>query len=122
MDEEEKRRGRNAVFESIPSHEIIGVMVEMFGLRHTLTLIGWAIRWGVQGIENGPEFRAKLKAEKGEGASRSAVYRASLDYRRFGDELETRYKVPVDSELLYRSVSQSDLAKAMSQYVGQSVL
>jgi hypothetical protein len=82
-------------------------MVEMYGIKHTFSMIGWAVSWGARGIENGPEFRATLKEN---GLSRTTAYRISLDYRRLGDELEKRYGAPVDSDIIYNRVMETEIA------------
>lgn len=106
--DEKRQAARNDLIDSLSPVQLVGVMVEMFGVSHSLTLIGWAINWGVLGIENGPEFRAKLASE---GISRATAYRASLDFRKLGDELEKRFGVPFDTEVMHQKVLKSDLAE-----------
>jgi len=110
MDEkrsEEEQKRRDALVDSLTPVQVISTMVDMFGINRTIALIGWAIRWGLQGVEAGPEFRAKCLAE---GVSRATAYRASLDYRRIGDKLEERYGVHVSSEGLHDKLVNSALA------------
>lgn len=105
---EEQQKRRDELIDRLTPAQLVGVMIEMHGIKHTLTLIGWAINWGIRGIENGPEFRAKLEEQ---GLSRATAYRASLDYKRLGDELERRFGVPVDVETMHQQVVKSDLAE-----------
>ncbi len=68
--------------------ELLSEFVSFFGAKRAVQLAGWAVVWGVTGVQNGPEFRRRLKAQ---GLSRATAYRASLDFRRFKDHLEARH-------------------------------
>jgi len=104
----EQLEARDKWIDSLGGVKLTSVLVEMYGLTHALTLIGFAIRWGVAGFENGPEFRAFLKSQ---GVSRATAYRAALDWRRFGEELEKRYGVQFPNETLVQGVKQSELGE-----------
>lgn len=101
------QKRRDEIVDSLSPLQVISVMIDLFGIHRTIALIGWAIRWGIEGIENGSDFRTRCIAQ---GVSRATAYRASLDYRRCGDELEKRYGSQISTESLYRSVVSSDLA------------
>lgn len=116
---DDQQQKREDLIDSLTPVQVISTMIEMFGINHTLTLIGWAIRWGVQGVDNGSEFRAKCLAE---GVSRATAYRASLDYRRCGDELEKRFGSEVNTETLHRHVTSSDLAEYYRKSMRRTVL
>ena len=85
--------------------EFMNEFWKFFGHLRGVQLFGWAMLWGVQGIENGPEFREKLKKE---GFSRSAAYRASLDFRRFRMYIEQRVGHPVTNEELYEELRHAE--------------
>jgi hypothetical protein len=72
--------------------ELLSEFVSFFGAKRAVHLIGWAVLWGVTGVENGPDFRKKLAAQ---GVSRATAYRAALDFRRFGEHLESKEGRPV---------------------------
>jgi hypothetical protein len=79
----EKRRDVDAVGDA----ELLSEFVSFFGAKRAVQLAGWAVLWGVTGIENGPEFRKRLESQ---GLSRATSYRASLDFRRFKGHLESK--------------------------------
>ncbi len=79
----EKRRE----IDEVPGGELLSDFVEFFGVKRAVYLIGWLFLWGVTGVENGPDFRKKLAAQ---GVSRATAYRAALDFRRFGEHIETK--------------------------------
>lgn len=74
-------------FEEVGDAELLSEFISFFGAKRAVQLAGWAVLWGVTGIENGPEFRRKLEAQ---GLSRATAYRASLDFRRFKEHLEAK--------------------------------
>ena len=67
--------------------EFFTEFVKYFGLKRAVYLTGWAVLWGVAGVENGPEFREKLKAQ---GVSRATAFRIAQDFRRFQEHLEAK--------------------------------
>jgi hypothetical protein len=84
----EKRREVDEVGDA----ELLSEFVNFFGAKRAVHLAGWAVLWGVAGVENGPEFRKRLAAQ---GVSRATAYRAALDFRRFGEHLEANGGRPV---------------------------
>ncbi len=84
----EKRRD----VEQVGNAEFLSEFVSFFGAKRAVQLAGWAVLWGVSGVENGPEFRRRLEAQ---GLSRATAYRASLDFRRFKEHLEAKDGRPV---------------------------
>jgi hypothetical protein len=84
----EKRREIDEVGDA----EFLSEFVSFFGAKRAVQLAGWAVLWGVSGVENGPEFRRRLEAQ---GLSRATAYRASFDFRRFKEHLEAKDGRPV---------------------------
>lgn len=107
MAEVKQRELIDEILDGMSGTEFLREFVGFFGAHRAASLVGWAILWGVQGIENGPEFRAKLEAE---GLSRATVYRASADFRRFRDHLESVYHVPVPFDRIVSKLGPSSPA------------
>ncbi len=103
----EEQQVRDEIIDSLVPAQVMSTMVEMFGIKHTITLVAWAIRWGVLGIENTPPFRQKLLSE---GISRATAYRSALELQRVGDELVKRYGGDLTHERLHGHIVNSDLA------------
>jgi hypothetical protein len=83
-------KGRDV--EQVGNAEFLSEFVSFFGAKRAVQLAGWAVLWGVTGVENGLEFRRRLEAQ---GLSRATAYRASLDFRRFKEHLEAKEGHPV---------------------------
>lgn len=80
-----------AVFDEIEDLTLFREMVAFFGLRRFMELVGWAVLWGVMGIESVNELRKELEAQ---GLSKSATYRAAADFKRLRVYLEEKYQRP----------------------------
>ncbi len=83
---------KNRPVDQVGGAEFLSEFVSFFGARRAVQLAGWAVLWGVTGVENGPEFRRRLESQ---GLSRATAYRASLDFRRFKEHLEAKEGRPV---------------------------
>lgn len=103
-DEDVKPERRRLIAE-VGTVEFMSELFSFFGPHRALQLMGWAVLWGVTGVENGPEFRAKLKER---GISQATAYRASLDFRRFRDHVEFRMGHPVTMEEVLSELKSTD--------------
>ena len=66
--------------------ELLALMVEMFGSRRAMELVGWASRWALTGeVENADVARRRLLEQ---GLARSSVYRALVDLRAVRDRID----------------------------------
>lgn len=88
----EKTKQTPTVFDEIEDLTVFREMVAFFGLRRFMELVGWAVLWGVMGIESVNELRKELEAQ---GLSKSATYRAAADFKRLRVYLEEKYQRPV---------------------------
>jgi hypothetical protein len=95
-----KKRGVDEVGDA----ELLSEFITFFGAKRAVQLAGWAVLWGVTGVENGPEFRRKLEAQ---GLSRATAYRAAFDFRRFKEHLEAKEGRPVPMAWLVRALVAS---------------
>lgn len=87
------------VIDEIEDLMLFREMVAFFGLRRFMELVGWAVLWGVMGIESVNELRKELETQ---GLSKSATYRAAADFKRLRVYLEEKYQRPVAfSEAIY---------------------
>ncbi len=102
---QEEQQGRRRILDEVGAVEFMSEFFKFFGTGRALTLIGWVTLWGVQGIENGPEFREELKKR---GISRATAYRAALDFRRFRQFVEFRVGHPVTTEELLQEFKAAE--------------
>jgi hypothetical protein len=102
-DEQQPKPGR--VLDELGAVGFMTEFFRFFGTGRALQLIGWAALWGVQGVENGPEFREELQRR---GISRATAYRAALDFRRFKQFVEARAGHPVTNEELIADLEQAE--------------
>lgn len=110
MGEVKQRELIDELIDNMSDAEFFKEFVGFFGLKRALALAGWAVLFGVQGIENGPDYRAMLEAQ---GLSRSTAYRASADLRRFREHLEGQFHMPVPFDRIVRKLGT--VSFAMSQ-------
>lgn len=103
MSEIKQRELIDEILDGMSGADFIAEFVGFFGPQRAAALVGWAIIWGVRGIENGPEYRSMLEAQ---GLSRSTAFRASADFRRFRDHLEEKYSMPVPYDRIVRKLGQ----------------
>jgi hypothetical protein len=75
-----------ANIDNVGDMELFSAMMQLFGTRRSMELAGWAIRWGMTGeIDDLKTVRERLLAQ---GLSRTAVYRALVDFKQLRDHLE----------------------------------
>ena len=86
---EQEKQQRDQAFDTMSPVEFFKEMVSIFGVRRTTDLIGWAVLWGVMGIDDVSKMRKKMFAA---GMSDRAGYRAAADFRKFGDHMMTTYQ------------------------------
>lgn len=91
------------VFDEIEQLTLFREMVAFFGLRRFMELVGWAVLWGVMGIESVNELRKELETQ---GLSKSATYRAAADFKRLRVYLEEKYQRPVAFAEAVQTVSK----------------
>ena len=91
------------VFDEIEDLTVFREMVSFFGLRRFMELVGWAVLWGVMGLESVNELRKELEAQ---GLSKSATYRAAADFKRLRVYLEEKYQRPVAFSETIRTVAK----------------
>lgn len=103
MTKDKQRELIDEILDNMTQAEFIAEFVKFFGAQRAATLVGWAVLWGVQGIENGSDYRAKLE---GQGLSRSTAFRASADFRRFREHLEDRYSMAVPYDSIFRKLGK----------------
>ena len=82
----------STVFDELEDLTLFREMAAFFGLRRFMELVGWAVLWGVMGIESVNDLRKELEAQ---GLSKSATYRAAADFKRLRVYLEEKYQRPV---------------------------
>ena len=91
---EKKLEHVERIIDTMSHWQFMREAIAYFGPKRVTELAGWAVIWGLTRTENGPELRQKLREQ---GLSRSAIYRASMDFRKFGEELERKYGGAVDT-------------------------
>lgn len=99
---EEEMRLVNQAFDSLTPVAFFKEMVSVFGVRRTTDLIGWAVLWGVMGIEDVPQMRKKMFAE---GMSDRAGYRAAADFRKFADHILRTYQRKMDMKEIIEKIA-----------------
>ncbi len=97
MSEEQQESTGQRVLDELGPMGFMAEFFKYFGTARALQLIGWAALWGLQGVENGPEFRDHLSKL---GVSQATSYRAAVDFRRFRQFLELRVGHPVTPQQL----------------------
>lgn len=66
--------------------ELTLLMMEMFGTRRSMELVGWAVRWGLTGEADDIAGARRRLIE--EGLGRSSVYRAMADFRLLRERID----------------------------------
>jgi hypothetical protein len=85
--------------EDIPADEFFIEFVKFFGPERAMALIGWCLSFSLIGVYDPPKIRKELETK---GCTKSSLYRALADLRRFGEHLESQEYTAVD----LRSISQ----------------
>jgi hypothetical protein len=106
MGENKQRELIDDILDNMSDLEFAERFCGFFGLKRALILVGWAVLFGVAGIENGPSYRAMLEEK---GLSRSTAFRASADMKRFRDHLEAEYHMPVPFDRIVRKLGRVSL-------------
>lgn len=65
--------------------EVFAKLVEFFGSQRTAELLGWAFIGALVNWDNPAELRRQLEER---GMTKSGLYRAMSDFRRFGEHIE----------------------------------
>lgn len=90
------------VVNSLSTIDLFSEMIELFGWRRTVELIGWSARWDMAGIDNISEIRRRYEEI---GASRSAAYRAASDCKQIGDRLLVKYGRDVEMKEILKALA-----------------
>ena len=98
--------------------ELFTEFFRFFRHERAIQLIGWTVLWGVTGrVDDLAGLRRELEAR---GLSKSAVYRAAADFRRFREHLEALEHRPVSMAYLLRRLAAS--ISATPPIVGNGVI
>lgn len=76
------------ILDSMNAGQLMSEMSCLFGVGRVAELIGWAVIWGLTGVQSVRELRSKLEDR---GMSQASAYRAATDFKRFGDHLYAKY-------------------------------
>jgi hypothetical protein len=81
---EEEQAGVVRVVDALSPGEFFKSMRDCFGTRRMIELIGYAVLWGVLGVDDLGSMRRRYEEA---GLSERSMYRAAADYKKFGDYL-----------------------------------
>lgn len=81
---EQEQRELDARLDAMNPFDFFRLMHECFSPVRVVELVGWAVIWGLQGVESVGEMR-KSYENSGAVIGRSAAYRAAGDYKLFAD-------------------------------------
>ena len=76
------------VIDGLPPLAFFGAMQELHGSRRVMELVGWAVVWGLLGVESLRDMRQRYEEA---GLTKSSAYRAAADFKKFADFLLLRY-------------------------------
>jgi hypothetical protein len=96
--------------DDIPDGELFTEFVAFFGGERAMALLGWCATLALFGVWDPPAARKALEEK---GLTKSAMYRALADLRRFGAYMEQKQSSPVTLQGLcvrLASFSRSSLA------------
>lgn len=79
---EEQQRELDARLDAMDPFEFLRLMHECFPPVRVVELVGWAVVWGLRGVESVGEMR---KSYEEAGMARRSAYRAAADYKLFAD-------------------------------------
>jgi hypothetical protein len=79
----------------------------LFGAERATALLGWAIIWGIAGVESVADLRRKMEVD---GFTKSASYRAIRDWRKFSDYVLGEYGERVEAVELMRIAARIGIA------------
>jgi hypothetical protein len=92
-----------SVLDDMGGLDLTGEMVRYFGGKRATELIGWALLFGLSGFKTGGEMRAYLEAK---GLSKSAMYRALADLKKFADDLDAEQGVKTAGQEVARKIAR----------------
>ena len=81
---EEQQRELDARLDAMDPFDFFRLMHECFPPVRVVELVGWAVIWGLRGVESVGEMR-KSYEDAGGVIGRSSAYRAAADYKFFAD-------------------------------------
>jgi hypothetical protein len=96
--EQEKKLVRDVVDDLNPV-QFFADMQECFGTRRMVELVGYAVLWGVLGVEDVAAMRRRYEEA---GLSRTGMFRAAADYKKLGDFLLKKHGRRVEMKELLR--------------------
>jgi len=80
--------------------EVVTELFKMFGPKRGAELVGWAVLWGVSGVQDMKALREDLEAR---GLSQATAYKALADFRRLRERLEEKEHRPLTMpEIIHR--------------------
>jgi hypothetical protein len=83
--------------DDIPADEFFIELIKFFGPERAMALMGWSISLALLGVYDPPKIRKELEQK---GLTKSSMYRALADFRRFGEHLEQQNYTAVDLKSL----------------------
>ena len=97
---QEEKEYLNRAVDDLNPVQFFAAMQNCFGTRRMVELVGYAVLWGVLGVEDVAAMRRRYEEA---GLSERAMFRAASDYKKFGDYLLREYGRRVQlKELLQR--------------------
>ena len=88
--------------------EILKTMYQEFGVRRCVELMGWAVLFGLAGIDDLKSLREYMEQQ---GLSERTAYRAAADFKRLKDALEAKVNRRVELAEVFEHVRQETAAK-----------
>lgn len=85
---EQERERLEGIVDALSPMEFFRAMHECHGSRRCMELAGWAVVWGLLGVESVRDMRRRYEEA---GLTKSSAYRAAADYRLFADFLLVKY-------------------------------
>lgn len=78
--------------DDISGDEFFIEFIKFFGPERAMALMGWCLSFTFIGVYDPPKIRRQFEQK---GLTKSALYRALADLRRFGEHLEAQNYTPV---------------------------
>jgi hypothetical protein len=91
-----------SVLDEMSGPEMVAALLDYFGGKRTTQIIGWVVLFGLSGFKTGSEMRAYLESR---GLSRSAMYRALADLKKFSDALDAERGIKTSGQEVARKVA-----------------
>lgn len=97
--------------DDIPADEFFIEMVKFFGPERAMALMGWCLSFALIGVYDPPKIRKEFEQK---GLTKSAMYRALADMRRFGEHMEQQnYTAVTLKSICLRVASLSESSKSV---------